>query len=118
MLLPQETSSKKEVGFSTVLMRTTLLRLINALRSTLSLGLVMDRKGHHDKPMKDEYAIDTKYLEVYEDRQIGSGAFAKVFLGELRGPKRKSGHGSSHRTAESTTKVAVKQALLATEESR
>lgn len=77
----------------------------------------MDRRRHHGQPSKDEYAIDTKHLEVYEDCQIGSGAFAKVFLGELRGPKRKLGHVSSHRTGEST-KVAVKQALLATEESR
>lgn len=93
------------------------LRLISALRCTLSLGLVMDGNRKHGQPVRDEYVIDANHLEVYEGRQIGSGAFAKVFLGELRGPKCMTRCGGLQRTGQ-PTKVAVKQTLLATEDSR
>lgn len=36
----------------------------------------------------DEWEIDERNLIVCEDNKIGSGAFANVFMGRLRGPQR------------------------------
>lgn len=69
------------------------------------------------RPRQDNYAIDENDLSVCEDQQIGSGAFARVFLGELRGPKYERRQVSNSSTAQGI-KVAVKQSLFDTEEAR
>ncbi|KAH7711896.1 tyrosine-protein kinase F09A5.2-like [Aphelenchoides avenae] len=92
------------------------LRFIGALRSMAEVRH-LPASTQAFRPRADDCAIDASNLRVCEDQQIGSGAFARVFLGELRGPHSKRRDFSNSSTAQST-KVAVKQSLLDTEEAR
>lgn len=80
------------------------------------------REGYLDyaRGSDDELLVCPTDLVIHKENQIGCGAFAKVFLGELRfvksseGKRPKTGRTSSN----GWTKVAVKQARLATDEAR
>ncbi|KAH7701884.1 Protein KIN-9 c, partial [Aphelenchoides avenae] len=65
----------------------------------------------------DEFLIRPNNLAINKDQQIGCGAFARVFLGELQRTAHKQ-HNAGAKGSNSWTKVAVKQARLATEEAR
>lgn len=58
----------------------------------------------------DEWEIDQRNLIVCEDSKIGSGAFANVYKGRLRGPQRErlKGQGSAYESVTEWINVAVK----------
>lgn len=65
----------------------------------------------------DEFTIHASDLIINDDHQIGCGAFARVFLGELR--RTKVDVCSVQRIrSKSWSRVAVKQARLPTDEAR
>lgn len=57
-------------------------------------------------------------LLIDRDREIGCGAFARVFLAELRGPSCTGTGRTLDKGGSLTTKVAVKQARSTTEQAR
>lgn len=57
------------------------------MRVFRDLKLTLMRERDFSRAFADEWAIASEHLTLFADKQIGSGAFAKVFLAELRGPK-------------------------------
>lgn len=69
------------------------------------------------RPKHDDFVIDEDDLLIDHDRQIGCGAFARVFLAELRGPSCTA----TGRTLDKkgvSSQVAVKQARSTSEQAR